>query len=33
VADTLTVSGNSSIGNNYSSLTGGSPIRGTILAE
>jgi hypothetical protein len=33
VADTLTVSGNSSIGSNYSSLTGGSPIRGTILAE
>jgi Flp pilus assembly protein TadG len=33
VADQLTVSGNSSIGSNYSSLTGGSPIKGTILAE
>jgi hypothetical protein len=33
VADKVSLSGNSSIGNNYSSLTGGSPIRGTILAE
>jgi len=33
VADKLTVSGNSSIGSNYSSLTGGSPIKGTVLAE
>jgi hypothetical protein len=33
VADKLTVSGNSSIGSNYSSLTGGSPINGTVLAE
>ncbi len=33
VADKLTVSGNSSVGSNYSSLTGGSPIRGTTLAE
>jgi len=33
VADELTVSGNSSIGSNYSSLTGGSPIKGTVLAE
>jgi Flp pilus assembly protein TadG len=33
VANQLTVSGNASIGNNYSSLTGGSPIKGTILAE
>jgi hypothetical protein len=33
VANQLTLSGNSSIGNNYSSLTGGSPIKGTILAE
>jgi Flp pilus assembly protein TadG len=33
VADKLSLSGNSSIGNNYSSLTGGSPIRGTVLAE
>lgn len=33
VADKLTLSGNSSIGSNYSSLAGGSPIKGTILAE
>ena len=33
VANQLTVSGNASIGSNYSSLTGGSPIKGTILAE
>jgi hypothetical protein len=33
VANQLTLSGNVSIGNNYSSLTGGSPIKGTILAE
>jgi hypothetical protein len=33
VANQLTLSGNASIGNNYSSLTGGSPIKGTILAE
>jgi hypothetical protein len=33
VADKLTLSGNSSLGNNYTSLTGGSPIKGTILAE
>jgi hypothetical protein len=33
VADQLTVSGNSSIGSNYTSLTSGSPIKGTVLAE
>jgi len=33
VANQLTLSGNASIGTNYSSLTGGSPIKGTILAE
>jgi hypothetical protein len=33
VADKLTVSGNSSVGSNYSSLTGGSPIKGTVLSE
>ncbi|HZC46268.1 MAG TPA: pilus assembly protein TadG-related protein [Candidatus Acidoferrum sp.] len=33
VADQLTVSGNASIGSNYSSLTNGSPIKSTILAE
>jgi hypothetical protein len=33
VANQLTVSGNASIGSNYSSLTGGSPIKGTVLAE
>ena len=32
-ADKLTLSGNSSVGSNYSSLTGGSPIKGTVLAE
>jgi hypothetical protein len=33
VADKLTVSGNASIGSNYSSLSDGSPIRSAILAE
>jgi Flp pilus assembly protein TadG len=33
VANQLSLSGNASIGANYSSLTGGSPIKGTILAE
>ncbi len=33
VADRLLLSGNSTVGNNYSSLTNGSPIRGTILSE
>jgi Flp pilus assembly protein TadG len=33
VANQLTVSGNSSIGSNYTSLTNGSPIKGTVLAE
>jgi hypothetical protein len=33
VADRLLLSGNSTVGSNYSSLSGGSPIRGTILAE
>jgi len=33
VANMLTLSGNASLGSNYSSLTGGSPIKGTILAE
>jgi hypothetical protein len=33
VANQLTLSGNASIGSNYSSLAGGSPIKGTILAE
>jgi Putative Flp pilus-assembly TadE/G-like len=33
VADKLTVSGNSTLGINYSSLAGGSPIKGTVLAE
>jgi hypothetical protein len=33
VADKLTLSGNSSLGSNYTSLTGGSPIKGTVLAE
>jgi len=33
VADKVALSGSSTIGTNYSSLTGGSPIRGTILAE
>jgi hypothetical protein len=33
VANKVSLSGNSTIGTDYSSLTGGSPIRGTILAE
>jgi hypothetical protein len=33
VANQLTLSGNASLGNNYSSLTNGSPIKSTILAE
>jgi hypothetical protein len=33
VANLLTLSGNASLGSNYTSLTGGSPIKGTILAE
>jgi hypothetical protein len=33
VANQLTLIGNASLGSNYSSLTGGSPIKGTILAE
>jgi hypothetical protein len=33
VANQLTLTGNASLGSNYSSLTGGSPIKGTILAE
>ena len=33
VADKLTLSGNSSLGSNYTSLNGGSPIKGTVLAE
>jgi len=33
VANQLTINGNSTLGNNYSSLTNGSPIKGTILAE
>ncbi len=33
VADELVVSGNSSVGSNYSSLPNGSPIKSTILAE
>ncbi len=33
VADKLVVSGNARVGNNYSSLADGSPIKGTILAE
>ncbi len=33
VADKLVVIGNARVGNNYSSLTDGSPIKGTILAE
>ncbi len=33
VADKLVVSGNSTLGNNYSSLANGSPIKGTVLAE
>jgi hypothetical protein len=33
VAYNLLVSGNSTVGSNYTSLTGGSPIKGTVLAE
>ncbi|HEY9157722.1 pilus assembly protein TadG-related protein [Candidatus Binatus sp.] len=33
VADMLVVSGNSMVSNNYSSLTDGSPVKGTVLAE
>ena len=33
VADKLVLNGNASIGNNYSSLTDGSPIKGAVLAE
>ena len=33
VADRLVLSGNTSVGNNYSSLAGGSPIKGTVLTE
>jgi len=33
VANQLSLSGNASLGANYSSLTGGSPIKGTTLAE
>lgn len=33
VANELTLSGNATVGDNYSSLTGGSPIKGTTLAE
>jgi len=33
VADSVAINGNSTVGNNYSSLTNGSPIKGTILAE
>jgi hypothetical protein len=33
VANQISLSGNASIGANYSSLTGGSPIKGTVLAE
>src|SRR6266481_6013654 len=33
VAYQLVVSGNSSLGSNYTSLTNGSPIKGTVLAE
>ncbi len=33
VANQLSLSGNASLGTNYSSLTGGSPIKSTILAE
>lgn len=33
VADKLIINGNSSLGNNYSSLANGSPITGAILAE
>ncbi len=33
VANQLVINGNSTLGSNYSSLTNGSPIKGTILAE
>ena len=33
VADKLVINGNSTVGSNYSSLTNGSPIKGSILAE
>ena len=33
VADKVLINGNSTVGNNYSSLTNGSPIKGTTLAE
>ncbi len=33
VADKVVLSGSATLGTNYSSLTGGSPIKGTILAE
>jgi Flp pilus assembly protein TadG len=33
VSDKVVINGNSTVGNNYSSLTNGSPIKGTILAE
>ena len=33
VADRMVLSGNSSLGNNYSSLANGSPLKGTTLAE
>jgi Flp pilus assembly protein TadG len=33
VADKIAITGSSSLGSNYSSLTNGSPIKGTILAE
>jgi hypothetical protein len=33
VANEVSLSGNSAMGSNYSSLTGGSPIKGSILAE
>ena len=33
VADKVVISGNAKVGNNYSSLANGSPIKGTILAE
>jgi hypothetical protein len=33
VADEISVSGNSTLGSNYSSLNGGSPIKGTVLVE
>src|ERR1700683_3764719 len=33
VADKFTLTGNAAIGNNYSSLSGGSPIKATVLSE